>query len=460
MPSKPETRWIVTAGLCLTACATVDPSADYAAAAAEIRSATGVAEVHQPGHEAAGEARVRDLCAEGLTLHEAVEVALLHNPGLQAAFHEVGIARADRVQAGLLTNPSLTALLKFPVDGGATNIEGGLFASLADLWQVGGRVRGAEAVLTQRILELAHGAVQLAGMVRGAYLDAQAAERLLAIAEDNRATADRMVELVEARVEARAATILDANLARLEQSRTEVLARDAGLAADQARRRLAGLLGYDALPEGVALTSPLPEAMVALPDEGRLAGLALEHRLDVRAAGEAMQAAVAEWERQSGLVFKRVDVGIVGERNSDWAVGPGIELELPLFDQNQAQVAKAGERVAQREKTLTAIRLQARQDVGATLARARAGQDAARLFAESILTRAAETLELAREAYRLGRTTIVPVLEAQRSVLEARRAHVVRLRDAARALSELEQAVGLPRERLFTSGADAPEKKE
>ena len=45
---------------------------------------------------------------------EAIQVCLLNNPGLQAAFLDIGMARADVVQSGLLSNPSLTALVRFP----------------------------------------------------------------------------------------------------------------------------------------------------------------------------------------------------------------------------------------------------------------------------------------------------------------------------------------------------------
>ena len=43
--------------------------------------------------------RVRELLAKPLGPTEAVQIALLNNPGLQASYAEVGIAEADLVQA-------------------------------------------------------------------------------------------------------------------------------------------------------------------------------------------------------------------------------------------------------------------------------------------------------------------------------------------------------------------------
>src|SRR5690606_27139997 len=48
---------------------------------------------------------VRALLAEGLTADTAARIAILNNRGLRAALREVGVARGDYVQAGLLPNP-------------------------------------------------------------------------------------------------------------------------------------------------------------------------------------------------------------------------------------------------------------------------------------------------------------------------------------------------------------------
>ncbi len=48
------------------------------------------------------------------TRNEAVEIALSNNPSLQAAYENLGIAKAAIVQAGLLTNPSLSIDRRFP----------------------------------------------------------------------------------------------------------------------------------------------------------------------------------------------------------------------------------------------------------------------------------------------------------------------------------------------------------
>jgi outer membrane protein TolC len=256
----------------------------------------------------------------------------------------------------------------------------------------------------------------------------------------------RLVELVEARVAALAATAIDANLARLDLASTELALADARLAANEARRTLATLLAFDSWPPAVALTDALPGDDTSLPELERLQAVAFEHRLDLRAARSAVEEATWSLDRQRGQVMGAVDAGAVAEKEGDWSVGPGLRLELPIFDQNHAQVARAQAVVAQREHRLASVRLAAIEDVGSAVARTRASWGAARIYEEQILTRSEATLDLARAAYQAGISTLVPVLQAQRGLLEARRDHVLRLRQAAAAVSDLERATGTTRE--------------
>lgn len=448
VPSRASTAAACLLGL--AACRAAYPHPDYERAVDEIRSVTGAQHVLHPDSDgAATQERIAALLRDGLGLSEAVELGMLNNPGLRAAFHSVGMAHADRVQAGLLTNPSLIAALRLPTSGGASEFEGGLFGSLLDIWQVPRRERVAESALQRRILELAHQAALLAGQIRVAYVGATAADRLLEIAEQNRESARLLFELAEARLEAAAGTITDANLARLEYLDTEIAHRDAQLAAGEARRRLLMLLGFepqDSRPRLVELSDDEPARLPALAE---LEQLALERRRDLRAAREAVRQAAAEVERQRGLLTRSVNLGLAAEKDGDWSVGPGVRVELPLFDQNQAQVARALDSVAQREALLAALRIAAMQEVSSALARAQASWDVLAIYRDDLLPRSARTLDQARESYQLGKTTMLPALEAQRQLLAARSAHARRLLQAATALSDLERATGTPREDLL-----------
>ena len=67
--------------------------------------------------------KIRDALQENLSVDTAVEIALINNPSLQADFEELGIAKADLVQAGLLKNPSLHGFIRNSNHDGETNKE-------------------------------------------------------------------------------------------------------------------------------------------------------------------------------------------------------------------------------------------------------------------------------------------------------------------------------------------------
>ena len=77
---------------------------------------------------------------DGLTSEEAVAIALWNSPSFQATLADLGIARADVVEAGLLRNPVLSLL--FPV--GQKQLEWTLQFPIDAIWQRPKRVAAAQ----------------------------------------------------------------------------------------------------------------------------------------------------------------------------------------------------------------------------------------------------------------------------------------------------------------------------
>lgn len=69
------------------------------------------------------EAAVQRVLAAPLTLSGVVDVALVRNPGLQAAFEGLGLAQAHLVAAGLFENPSVGVCAVFDVVSGRPEVD-------------------------------------------------------------------------------------------------------------------------------------------------------------------------------------------------------------------------------------------------------------------------------------------------------------------------------------------------
>jgi cobalt-zinc-cadmium efflux system outer membrane protein len=469
-----------TACLTIAGCATVHPRPDYDRAAEHIAHATGQAEVYRPDDDAAVAARVTAILEAGITVDEAAQLALLNNPSLQASFLNIGVAHADFVQSKLFSNPSLFTSFRLPDGGGLSNIELTLAQNIADLWQIPVRKRAAEASLYQTIQLIAREAGVLAADAKAAYFRAAAADRQRTIAQENLAIAQQLLDVSLARQQAGAGSEVDVNLARSELLDRELAARAAELAALEARQELTVRLGLTLPLVELALTDPLPEPILLDLSVDELIAVAQVERIDVEAARNTVVAAEARWKEQRRRIFPTVEVGVAMEREErargtdrnllaetarasldagqlalpsldprggqgqNVKIGPSIGLELPIFDQNQAQIARAEFILRQAEKLLDALIRLVTQEARIVFERARIARDVAGDYKDRVLPLRQANLNLSREAYRAGKLSFLSVLEAQRTLLEARSKYIDTLRDAALANTDVERVTGRP----------------
>ena len=151
-------------------------------------------------------------------------------------------------------------------------------------------------------------------------------------------------------------------------------------------------------------------------------------------------------------MWRNVSGGLAFEsEGGELALGPAIELELPIFDQNQAQIAKAEYRYAQALRRLEGVSAQVAQQVRGAYERYAMAQDTARLYRTDLLPLRETSIELARESFAAGKTGFLSVLEAQDRLLATRRDYVSRLESVALSIPDLEAACGRPLSFLLES---------
>lgn len=384
---------------------------------------------------------IRRALVPGLTREEAVRIALLGNPKLQATFEDLGIAQADLVQAGLLSNPSLSALIAFPLSAGNSGVS--LLGVLSDLRTVPAREAVAEAEAEATLHRVAAAVVATASDAARAYDDVLYHQALVEVERANREV--RLQTLARQR-EATSNPGADAlATARME---AEVLEQDLAVASAEkelasARRRLATVLGLDdptLLPSlGDPLEPPATETWT-LEDTVQFA---LQNRLDVAAARLQVEQAKRQLELERRERFGAVQVGggYAGGFGTDDAGGPALDATLPLFDQNQAGIAKAELRLRKRQKQLVALEQAVRREIADLL-------DDVRFYAQHVevyRTRLAPLqLEAAEQVERLGATSEALALlglEARDEEIQGRRTYLGAMRSLLEARQKLQRAL-------------------
>ncbi len=451
-----------------------------------VRGHTGSADVYEPDADAAVDKRLAALLADGLTVDEAVRAALLNNRGFHTAFHEIGASRADVVQSGLLSNPSLSLSVRFPEGGGRSNLTAGFAQQIVDLWQIPVRKRVAEAELEQVILSAADRAVRLSADVKHAYYQVLAAEKAEALARENLELVQHSVELAQARFDAGEVGLVDVNLVRANLINVQLDAIRARRNREEAMNRLSRLLGLSRSHTEWTLSDSWPEAVPLTVDEDQVLLVALGQRLDAGIAALRVKAAEAELEKQYRSVFPNVTLGLEGERPErralpgrnvladtartsiasgaltaptiqsrgerrqersqivDLILGPTLEVTLPIWDQNQAQIAKASYRMRQLRAAYEDLLDSVAQEVADALSAIRATQELVRFYEAEALPQARRSVETARATYQAGEQSVLALIEAQETLIAQQQAQVNALRDLAQARAELERAVGGP----------------
>ena len=428
-------------------CVTVEPAPDFRRARDLVEASTGFPDIYNPEAPAITRQEIVAALADGLFIDEAVRIGLLNNRRLQSEFMSIGVAKADWVQSGLLSNPSLDMLVRFPVDGGRSQIEGLFVQNILELWRIPLRKEISQHRVDDAVFTIARIAADLVADTRSAYYEALAADELRTLAQDNLENARRTYEAVRNLREGGVASQFDENLAHGPVLEAHVSLRARELEARNARRRIASLLAIDVDVDDLVLLDSLPDPVAPELDVDTLIAIAKDARLDLQAYRAALAAAAVRINFESGKALGELSIGISVERPAvvgDTVVGPALTATIPIFDQNQAQVSRAEYLYLQAIKSLEAIELAMAQEIRGSVDRAATAASMVAFYERELLPQAEQNLEFARTAYTSGQATLIAMLETQRTFIEARTGYIQARRAAATATSRLEQAVGRP----------------
>ncbi|HET9361598.1 MAG TPA: TolC family protein, partial [Vicinamibacterales bacterium] len=235
----PLPLWAVAAivtGAC--ACATSGQAPDRAAIDSAIRERTSSGiRVESTAPSMPPDVTLDD----GLTSDEAVAIALWNSPSFQATLADLGVARADLVEAGLLRNPVLSLL--FPL--GPKQLEWTVQFPFELIWQRPARVAAA-SLNAQAVGErLVWNALTLVAETRTAHGDAVIADRRLQLTSEIADLVRRLIGITEARLRAGDISELEARAARSDAARVEAVRQAVEHDRDLSRLTLAALLGLD-----------------------------------------------------------------------------------------------------------------------------------------------------------------------------------------------------------------------
>lgn len=376
---------------------------------------------------------------DGVTVEEAITVALWNNAAFQEALSGLGVSQADVIQANMLQNPEFWGI--FPTDP-SRHLEYALRFPLESLWLRPQRVASAQRKLDQAVEGLIQNGLSLVRDVKVAFATVLLAEQRLALTVKQVEILRQIAQINESRWQAGEISELDAGTSRIDVLQAEEqihqLTHDVALVREQFRVLIG--LGFD--DSSIILQSPsiLPTTQWSAEE---LLTDALASRPDLRAAKLEVEAAGI----RAGLAHKEIFylVGIYRadqSSTSPYNSRPGLRFNIPIFDQNQGQIALAEARFDMAARRYVTIRDQIALEV--SQARTRWLQNMATLqnWRQRILPAHRTTTLQAQKALEGGEVTPLLPLTAQRTWLQAQIREIELIAGQRQAIAELERAIG------------------
>jgi outer membrane protein TolC len=430
--------------LLLGACASLSDDAGFSKVEQAVKERTG-AETKWARSDSDADTvrgRVKELLGKPLGPSEAVQVALLNNPGLQASYAEVGIAEADLVQASRWRGPTFSfGRLR---RGDETEIERGVFFDVLGLLTIPLSTRASESRLQATQNRAAAEGLRIALDTRKAWFEAVAAQETAKYMLQVKASAEASAELAR-----RMAAV--GNFPKLAQAREQAFYAEttAQLARAQhnataARERLARLMGLWGEDLGFQLPERLPELPKAVREGGDLEAQAIAQRLDVQGARRDAESVA----RSLGLTkvtrfVNLLEVGVLSnsETGEPRQRGWEVELGLPIFDFGGARVARAERLYMQAANRTIETAVAARSEVRESYSAYRTSFDVAKHYRDEIVPLRKRISEEMLLRYNGMLASVFELLADSREQVAAVNGYIESVRDFWIAESDLQMAI-------------------
>ncbi|MDQ3650499.1 MAG: TolC family protein [Acidobacteriota bacterium] len=377
--------------------------------------------------------------ADGLTEDEAVAVALWNNATFNADLTALGFARADLKEAGLLRNPVLSIL--FPI--GPKQLEAVVNLPIELLWQRPKRVAAAKANVGRVAESLEQNALNLVRDVRLAYADVMLAQDRAALAANVVETRRPIPIIMEARFRVGDISELEMNAARIEARTSEEEAARLRREVPIVIERLRFLLGLSA--EGMALEVMPAKIEPGVPENAEvLLRDAFAARPDLRAAELALEAAgkLAKWER-SKIFSVIATLDINGRGTNGFEAGPGVAVDVPIFNRNQGGISRAEAEVELALRQYVLVRQRIASEVLEAHAQLVQAREALADIRERIMPPLEEDVRIWQASFKDGEVPYLFVLQ-NRQQLDAMRVREAEMRATLRrARVQLDRSTGV-----------------
>ena len=383
----------------------------------------------------------------GISLDEATALALQANPDIAVALSGREVESGQVLQAGTRPNPTLSAQVE-DLRSRYRNSTLLISQQLETAGKRDKRIAAAGANLAIADADIRIAQAEISAKVYAAFYEALAAQQAQALATELLQIATTSKETTAKRVLAGKVSPVEETKAKVAEAGLKIELATAKQQLAAAKKRLTGLWG-----KGLASAETTAFTVVGeldkfntLPAYSELAAqLPNSPRLKKASLAIAQKQALSEIEKSK----QTPDVTLsLGARRNEELGGItqaiiGISIPIPLFDKNQGnwQSAKARETQSLDEKT--ALENQLNTELADAYLRRQVQVEASNTYSQEILLGAQSAYEAARKGFEFGKFSFLEVLDAQRTLFQAKTQYIQTLALAHQAEADIQSILGL-----------------
>ena len=375
------------------------------------------------------------------TLEQALDQALSRNPTIAAATKEVDAAAGAVRQASAWRNPDLSATVEDTRRETRTTT-----ATVGFPLELGGkraaRVTAAERASDVAAAELASVRAEVKSRVLAAYFGVAIAQERASLATASAELATRGAEAVAKRVRAGKVSPVEQTRARVDQANAQLESAEATAELQTSRFALAAAVGnaeltFDAVSADIKAVPTRP-AFKDLVAQLEASPSLASSRLEIE-----RRRALVEVERSKATPDLTLSVGAKRDHELGRTQAVvGFSIPLPVFDRNQGAVLEASRRADKASDELQAARLRLLAELQESSNRLAVAGASLQTLQGTVLPSAEEAYEAASKGFDAGKFGFLEVLDAQRTLLQARSRYLNTLAAAYQATAAIDRIVG------------------
>jgi cobalt-zinc-cadmium efflux system outer membrane protein len=402
-------------------------------------------EEDQAAHEQAVQ-DVRQLLRKPLTVETAVQIALLNNRSLQATFEEIGLSAADLIEAATIPNPKIDLAIRFPdKPPSGTYIDYSAALDFLSIIMIPLKKRVAKDQLEAVALRVADETLELVSQVKGAFYSLQASQQLLKRFQLIADTSAASLDLAQRQHEA--GNITDLAMAQQQasysRSRLDIATTEAEIRRN--REKLDRLLGLWGADTDWQIAGELPEVPSSEVPMRSLERLAISQRLDLQADYLHFTSQVKNLGLTKAFrLLGALDFGIESERETDsqTRTGPTFAIELPIFNQGQARIARGEAALRQSQDRFEALAVDIRSQIRELRDELASKREIARFYKDELLPGQRRILNESLINYNAMAIGNFELFTTKAEEARTEREYIEAVRDYWMTRAELERAVG------------------